>query len=292
MYHHSQRYQKRFQRVLAYIDRHLDGDLSVEVLSGMAACSKYHFHRQFTALFGISVHQYVQFARLKRASYRLAFRLDTSVTDIALDSGYAAPEGFSRAFRQCFGQSPSAFRTHPHWPSWQDALQPIQREESLCIQDFQMDQVKIVTTADRQVALLEHRGDPALIGDSIRRFIAWRREVGLPPKRSATFNIWYNDPQNVAPEEYRLGFCVATNGEIIPNGAGIIPAIIPGGRCAVLRHVGPDASLLAAARFLYAEWLPASGEALRDFPPYCQRITFYPDVPEQEAVTEIFLPLR
>lgn len=160
------------------------------------------------------------------------------------------------------------------------------------MQAFHVDQVKIVTTEDRRVALLEHHGDPALLGDTLRRFIAWRRESGLPPRRSATFNIWYNDPQSVAPEDFRLGLCAATDGEIIPNSVGIIPAMIPGGRCAVLRHVGADASLQAAAAFLYTVWLPASGEALRDFPPYCQRLTLYPDVPEHEAVMDIFLPLR
>jgi AraC family transcriptional regulator len=44
--------------------------------------------------------------------------------------------------------------------------------------------------------------------------------------------------------------------------------------------------------YLYAEWLPNSGEELRDYPLYFQRIRFFPDVPEHEAVTDIFLPLR
>jgi hypothetical protein len=36
----------------------------------VAAFSKFHFHRQFTATFGLSVHRYVQLALLKRASHR------------------------------------------------------------------------------------------------------------------------------------------------------------------------------------------------------------------------------
>src|SRR5260221_3730956 len=67
---------------------------------------------------------------------------------------------------------------------------------------------------------------------------------------------------------------------------------IPVGRCAVLRHTGADDGLAAAITHLYADWLPRSGEDLRDFPVYLQRITFFPDVPEHEAVTDIFLPLR
>ncbi len=43
---------------------------------------------------------------------------------------------------------------------------------------------------------------------------------------------------------------------------------------------------------LYSEWLPRSGEEPRDFPVYLRRVDFFPDVAENEAVTDIFLPLR
>lgn len=50
-------HQVRMRRVLDYIDRHLDSDLDLETLSAVAAFSKFHFHRQFTATFGLSVHR-------------------------------------------------------------------------------------------------------------------------------------------------------------------------------------------------------------------------------------------
>ncbi len=92
-------YHAWMQRVLDHIDRHLDRDLDLQAVSGVAAFSKYHFHRQFTATFGLTVHRYVQLARMKRASHRLAYRDDQSVTDIAMDAGYDAPDAFARAFR-------------------------------------------------------------------------------------------------------------------------------------------------------------------------------------------------
>ena len=90
-------YHARMQRVLDYIDRHLDDDLDLEALSSVAAYSKYHFHRQFTATFGLSVHRYIQLARMKRASYRLAYQDTRSVTDIAMDAGYDAPDAARNA---------------------------------------------------------------------------------------------------------------------------------------------------------------------------------------------------
>jgi AraC family transcriptional regulator len=71
-----------------------------------------------------------------------------------------------------------------------------------------------------------------------------------------------------------------------------VQKIIPGGRCAVVRHIGTDANLEQAALYLYSQWLPHSGETVRDFPLYLQRHCFFPDVPEHEAITDVFLPLE
>jgi AraC family transcriptional regulator len=142
------------------------------------------------------------------------------------------------------------------------------------------------------VALLEHRGSPLRLGDSIRSFIEWRKANRLPPKRSATFNLVYNDPDETPPEQYRFGLCAATEHDIGPNDSGIAEFFIPGGRCAVLRHVGPDDRLGHCIMHLYSRWLPDSGEELRDFPLFMQRVAFFPDVPDSDAITDIHLPLR
>jgi AraC family transcriptional regulator len=49
-----QNYQARMQRVLDYIDRHLDSDLDLETVSGVAAFSKFHFHGPVRPLFTLS----------------------------------------------------------------------------------------------------------------------------------------------------------------------------------------------------------------------------------------------
>lgn len=154
------------------------------------------------------------------------------------------------------------------------------------------EQVRIVNFKETRVAVLEHRGAPALIGNSVRKFIDWRKEVELPPRIGATFNILYDNPAGTAPEDFRCDLCAATEKDVAPNSAGVIVKIIPGGRCAVLRHIGSDDGFGKAMSYLYTDWLPRSGEEPRDFPLYCQRISFFPDVPEHEAVTDIFLPLK
>jgi AraC family transcriptional regulator len=286
-------YHARMQRVLDHIDRHLDDDLDLDAVSGVAAFSKYHFHRQFTATFGLSVHRYVQLARMKRASYRLAYRDAQSVTDIAMDAGYDAPDAFARAFRQRFRQSPSSFRNTPDWEPWLVAFGPLDNARSKLMQTiYTPDDVTIRAVAPTPVAIMEHRGDPATIGATIQRFIAWRKATGLPPRTSPTFNVFHADPRPVPPAEYRMDLCVGTDRQIEANGDGVRAGLIPGGRCAMLRVVGNTDNLEPAALYLYREWFPTSGEEAQDFPLYCQRLTFFPEVPEHEAVADLFLPLR
>jgi AraC-like DNA-binding protein len=140
----ASRYHARMQRVLSYVDAHLDDDLDVDLLSGVAAFSKYHFHRQFTSLFGISIHRYVQLLRLQRASYRLAFAGDP-VLEVALDSGYGGPEAFARAFKLHHDQSPTAFRNAPQWTRWHETYQPLNRARSAIMQPaFTDNDVRII----------------------------------------------------------------------------------------------------------------------------------------------------
>ena len=154
------------------------------------------------------------------------------------------------------------------------------------------DEVRIVDFTATRVATLEHRGDPAGLDDSVQKFIQWRRQNGLSPAVSATFNILYDKLPSSDPDSFRFGLCAATDGEIAENELGVVEQTIPGGRCAVLRHVGSEAGLGETLYCLYAQWLPESGAELRDFPVFFQRVSFGPQIPANEAVTDVFLPLK
>ena len=157
---------------------------------------------------------------------------------------------------------------------------------------FTKDDVTIRDVAPTPVAIMEHRGSPATLGATVQRFIAWRTAAGLHPATNPTFNVWRSERRPASPADYSNDFCVVTDRPIEANGVEVKAGVIPGGRCAVLRVVGNTHNLEPAALYLYREWLPASGEEARDFPIYCQRLSFFPDVPEQEAAADVFLPLK
>lgn len=156
------------------------------------------------------------------------------------------------------------------------------------------DDVAIRDVPDTRVAIIEHRGDRAALPDTIQRFIAWRKAAGLSPQNSPTIMVFHSEREPADPADYSVDLCVATDQPIDTDDGQVKAGIIPGGRCAVLRASnGTSNNLEPEGLYLYRDWLPASGEEVRDFPIYSQRqLSIIPGAELHEVVTELFLPLR
>ncbi|MEO8878698.1 MAG: GyrI-like domain-containing protein, partial [Polyangiaceae bacterium] len=225
-------YAKRMVMVLRYIGAHLDEDLSVERLSVVAGFSKYHFHRQFSAFTGISVAKAIALIRLKRASMQLAFDPELRIIEVAFDAGFETPESFARAFKSAQGQSPSEFRNAPEWERWVGIFQT-----NLNTQEINMNP-KIVSFPETRVAVFGHRGPAGGLLKSVQRFIAWRKSCDVSPVReSQTYGIAYDDQSTTEPDDFRFDICGSTTkASVLQNDFGVVEKVIPGGRCAVVRH--------------------------------------------------------
>jgi len=99
----------RMNRALDYIERNLEGEISVEEAARAAYSSAFHFHRLFHVLTGFTVTEYVRRRRLTLAAQELV-STQTRVVDVALKYGYDSPESFAKAFRRLHGISPSEAR--------------------------------------------------------------------------------------------------------------------------------------------------------------------------------------
>ncbi|MEM7707491.1 MAG: helix-turn-helix transcriptional regulator [Pseudomonadota bacterium] len=89
--------------------RDTDGALSIDEIASDAALSRYHFIRQFKAVFGETPVQYRTRMRLDCAK-RLLVEENHSITDICMMVGFSSLGSFSALFSQRFGRPPSAFR--------------------------------------------------------------------------------------------------------------------------------------------------------------------------------------
>jgi len=285
-------YQDRFTKIVEYIEANLDKPIDIEHLCRLAHLSKFHFHRQCSANFGMPIMSLVKLLKLKRAAYQLAYRHEKKVLDIALDNGYESHEAFTRAFKKHFFLTPSAFRKEADWSPWQSKYEPILKLRTKLMRDKSDFNVEISYFSETLIATLEHRGSPASLGTTIARFIEWRKKNNLPPSKSRTFNLIYDDPNITPPDQYRFDIGCSVDTEILDKDYGIVSKSIPAGKYAKIRHVGSDDSIGIAVNYLYSTWLQNSSYELRDIPMLFERVSFFPEVPEYEMITDIYLAVK
>lgn len=92
--------------MIEYIEAHLDADLTLAELAGVAGFSPSHFKGLFRAATATPVHRFVQQRRVERARTRLLDG-DASVTEVALETGFAHASHLARCMRRLLGSSPS-----------------------------------------------------------------------------------------------------------------------------------------------------------------------------------------
>ncbi len=106
----SRRETRRIADVLAYIEAQTVEPVDLATLAALANLSKYHFLRVFRRMTGMTPHQYLLGARMRRAALRLADSSET-VASIAFESGFGDLSTFNNQFRRIFGVSPTAYRS-------------------------------------------------------------------------------------------------------------------------------------------------------------------------------------
>jgi AraC family transcriptional regulator len=99
----------KLRRVLDYVASHLDAPLTIRKLAELAEMDQFRFIRAFKQSTGLSPHRYVLEARIARAKDLLRDRA-LSITDIALQTGFATPSHFSVTFRRLANATPRSFR--------------------------------------------------------------------------------------------------------------------------------------------------------------------------------------
>lgn len=101
--------RRRAVEAALFLDQYAHEPIDLATTASEASLSPFHFLRLFSAVLGVTPHQYLIRSRLKRAA-RLLAEPERSITDIALDVGFADLSNFVRTFHRAAGVSPRAFR--------------------------------------------------------------------------------------------------------------------------------------------------------------------------------------
>ncbi|WP_199615117.1 AraC family transcriptional regulator [Paenibacillus alkalitolerans] len=97
-------------RVIDYIDQHLESELSLELLASKVSVSPSYLHRMFAKVTGENLNPHIVRTRILRASHQLVYSPGVTITDIAHQCGFSSLSDFSRVFKKLAGSSPETFR--------------------------------------------------------------------------------------------------------------------------------------------------------------------------------------
>lgn len=100
---------ENMEMVIDYIEEHLTKKLDLDIISGATYYSKYHLHRMFVKMVGLTIHDYVQRRKLTEAAKLLVFS-NRPIIEIAFMAGYESQQAFTSVFKAMYKQSPNQFR--------------------------------------------------------------------------------------------------------------------------------------------------------------------------------------
>ncbi|MEL7183158.1 MAG: AraC family transcriptional regulator [Pseudomonadota bacterium] len=269
----------RILRVIDYIHAHAGDDLSLDQLADVAAMSRFHWHRVFTAIMGASPAQIIRSVRMHKATM-LLLRTDIPIPRVAANVGYPNDRSFARAFKDAYGKTPTAFRASGV-PA--GAISPC---SDGVVTMFDVD---IQDVPDRRLAAMAHRGDYAEGSLAFQKVATVVSTGGHWPLTRGMAGVYYDDPSVTPTEDLRSHAGVLWDGAAVPD--GLEDVTLEGGRYAVLHFKGAYAGLSEAYRYLYGAWLSSSQEALRDAPSYEHYLNDPTNTAPAELLTDIYLPL-
>ncbi|MGE6260044.1 effector binding domain-containing protein [Heyndrickxia sporothermodurans] len=114
-------YYKRIQAGIDLIEDRLEELITVQDIAMEASFSPFHFQRLFQAISGFSIQSYIRKRRLSEAAKQLKHS-NERIIDIAVTYQYHSQEAFTRAFKECFGVTPSKYRRNPESTFFQQKL--------------------------------------------------------------------------------------------------------------------------------------------------------------------------
>jgi AraC family transcriptional regulator len=313
-------YKARINRVIDYIEQNLANDFALDELACVAGFSKYHFHRIFRSMMDESLFHFIQRLRLEKAALMLRRDLTRTVTDIALDCGFAGSAAFARSFVRMFGMPATAWRkqgatrTGPsinksnqrkrignrgkarilpvRYSSYNQTVLNVPKERK----DREEHQVEIKEVPETTVAYVRYigpfKGNAGLFRKLAARLFRWAGPRHLLHFPETNFLILCHDaPGLTAEEKLRISVCISVPPHT-GTGGEIGKMTIPDGTYACARFRLLASQYEEAWRCVFRSWFPGSGYVPDDRPSF----ECYPFVATEQGrrrvTVDICVPVR
>jgi AraC family transcriptional regulator len=317
-------YVARINRVMDYIERHLDEDLTLEVLADVACFSKFHFHRIFAAMTRETLNHFIRRLRAEKAASRLIANPGNSITEIALDCGFSGSSAFARAFKEFFGVTALEWQRMPleernlrtadrkigisfrnmgkaqgvsvRHIGLMTLTSPSWRIEMSKNPDKKMQAtVTVKELLPKNVIYVRHVGPYAGLAEVFEKIFAkiyaFAGPRGLIGPNTEVLSVYHDDPSVCEEENLRVDACL-TVPEGTPVEGDVGTMTIPGGKFASARFELSTDEYADAWDALVGGWLPESGYQFDD------RLSFelyrnnQEEHPEKKCLVEICIPVK
>ena len=275
-------YIQRINKVVAYINNHLDETLDLKKLANEAALSDFHFHRIFKALKGEAIGGYITRLRLE-ATARLLRYTALTIEEIAFNIGYETPASLSKAFKKQYGISPTEYRTN------KDTY--IMKKE-IINPDLALKVPKIVTLEPKNLIYVALTGDYGSLdyGKAYEQLWAVIKAQKLFTKGIESICISYDDPKITEGSLQRSDVCLAIHKPATPQ-EEVSCKTLAGGKYAVFFYQGSYENL-SQVYDTAVRWVIDHQYTLREEPFFEKYLNDARRTPKEKLKTEIYIPIN
>ena len=274
-------YTQRINKVVAYINDHLDESLDLKTLAKVAALSEFHFHRVFKALKGESIGAHISRLRIEAAARLLRYSA-LSIEDIAFNIGYEAPAALSKAFKNQYGITPTKYRTNKDiYIMKKEIINP----------DLALKAPKIMELEPKNLIYVALTGEYGTLdyGKAYEQLWAVVKSQKLFTKGIESICVSYDDPKITEASLQRSEVSLAIHKPAHPEGE-VSCKTLAGGKYAVFFYQG-SYSHLAAVDDMAMRWVVESEYELRDEPLFEKYLNDSRRTPEEKLKTEVYIPI-
>ena len=275
-------YIQRINKVVAYINNHLDETLDLKTLANEAALSDFHFHRIFKALKGEAIGAYITRLRLE-ATARLLRYTALTIEEIAFNIGYETPASLSKAFKKQYGISPTEYRTN------KDTY--IMKKE-IINPDLALKAPKVVTLEPKNLIYVALTGAYGSLdyAKAYEQLWAVIKAQKLFTKGIESICISYDDPKITEGSLQRSDVCLAIHKSATPQ-EEVSCKTLAGGKYAVFFYQGCYENL-SQVYDTAVRWVIDHQYTLREEPFFEKYLNDARRTPKEKLKTEIYIPIN
>ncbi|MGH2318493.1 AraC family transcriptional regulator [Planococcus sp. SE5232] len=282
---------KHMNEALRYIEDHLDGDIDFTKVATIAGVSEFHFRKMFSYLSGIGLSSYIRSRRLSEAAIDL--QREQRVLDVAVKYGYDSADGFSRAFREWSGMSPSEVKNSGRFKAFPRLTfqLTIQGGMDMECRIAEKDAFKLVGIKKRVPIVFEGPNPEIMkMGKSITGEQRGQLQQWHNTDVQTVVNASLNFDDGRLEEKGQLDHLVGSITTLESDFEGFDIVEVPAGSWAIFSLEGPFPQKLQDTwGKIFSDWLPSSNYELVDGP----EISFNGDMSDlQNVYSEIWIPVK